>query len=128
MLHCSETWPIRKENEVSLQREEIRMVRWMCCIKLKDRVPSKGPRERLDIDDIILVIQQKRLQWYGHVMQKEDTNWVKKDMQYEVQGARLRGRPYKTWTEIVQKDCQAHKLKREDAMDRVRWRKQIRDD
>jgi len=30
MLHRSETWPIRKENEVALQRAEMRMVRWMC--------------------------------------------------------------------------------------------------
>jgi len=30
--------------------------------------------------------------------------------------------------EIVEKDCQAHKLNREDAMDRIRWMKQIRDD
>jgi len=30
--------------------------------------------------------------------------------------------------ETVQKDCQAHKLNREDAMDYSRWRKQIRDD
>jgi len=28
----------------------------------------------------------------------------------------------------VEKDCQAHKLNKEDAMDRNRWRKQIRDD
>jgi len=32
-------------------------------------------------------------------------------MEYEVEGARPRGRPKKTWTEIVQKDCQAPKLK-----------------
>jgi len=38
-------------------------------------------------------------------------------MVYEVEGARPRGRPKKTWTEIVQKDCQAHELNREDAMD-----------
>jgi len=36
---------------------------------------------------------------------------------YEVKGARPRGRLKKTWTEAVQKDCQARKLKREDAMD-----------
>jgi len=30
MLHGSETWPVRKENEVALQRAEMRMVRWMC--------------------------------------------------------------------------------------------------
>ena len=29
MLHGSETWPVRKENEVALQRAEMRMVRWM---------------------------------------------------------------------------------------------------
>ena len=34
----------------------------------------------------------------------------------------------KTLREIVQKDCQARKLNREDAMDRNRWMKQIWDD
>jgi len=30
--------------------------------------------------------------------------------------------------ETVKKDCQAYKLNREDAMDRTRWRKQIKND
>ena len=51
MLHGSETWPVRKENEVALQLAEIRMVRWTCSVKVKDRVPSKELRERLGIDD-----------------------------------------------------------------------------
>ena len=41
MLHRSETRPVRKDNEVALQRAEMRMVRWMCNVKVKDRVPSK---------------------------------------------------------------------------------------
>jgi len=49
-------------------------------------------------------------------------------MEYEVEGARPRGRPKKTWKEIVEKDCHAHKLNTEDSMDRNRWRKLIRDD
>ena len=44
VLHGSETWPVRKENEVVLQRAEMRMVRWMCGVKLQDRVPSKELR------------------------------------------------------------------------------------
>jgi len=36
ILHGSETWPVRKENEVALQRAEMRMVRWMCDVKIKD--------------------------------------------------------------------------------------------
>jgi len=53
----------------------------------------------------------------GHVLQKEDNDWMKKCMEYEVEGARPRGRPKKTWREIVEKDCQAHTLNKEDAMD-----------
>jgi len=68
MLHGSETWPVRKENEVALQRAEMRMVRWMCGINIKGRLPSKELRERLGIDDITLVLQQNR---HGHVLQKE---------------------------------------------------------
>jgi len=45
MLHGSETWPVWKENAVELQRAEMRMVRWMCGVKLKERFPSKELRE-----------------------------------------------------------------------------------
>jgi len=61
MLHGSETWPVRKENEVAIQRAEMKIVRWMCNVKVKDKVPSKKLRERLGIDDIILILQQTRM-------------------------------------------------------------------
>ena len=34
--------------------------------------------ERLGLDDIISVLQQNRLRWYGHVVWKEDNDWMKK--------------------------------------------------
>jgi len=113
---------------VTLQQAEIIMVRWMCGVKLQDRDPCEGLRETLGLDDIISVLQQNRLRWYGHVLQKEDNDWVKKCMEYAAEGVRPRGRPKKTWREIVEKDCLARKLNREDVMDRNRWRKQITDD
>jgi len=64
----------------------------------------------------------------GMCCKKEDNDWVKKCMEYEVEGARPRGRTKKAWREIVKKDCQARRLNTEDAMDYNRWRKQIRDD
>ena len=103
MLHGSETWPVRKENEVALQRAEMRMVRWMGGLKLQDRVPSKELRGRLELEDIISVLQRNRLLWYGHLLRKEDNDWVKKCMEYEVEGTRPRGRPKKTWREIVER-------------------------
>ena len=64
MLHGRETWPVRKENEVVLQWTEMRMVRWMCDVKVKDRVPGKEVRERPGLDDIISVLpKQVALVW-----------------------------------------------------------------
>ena len=119
-MHGSETWPVRKENVVALQRAEMRMVRWMCGVKLKDRFPSKELRERLGVDDIALVLQQNRLRWYGHVLRKEDDDWVKKCMEYEVEGLRSRPRvrSKRTWREVVREDCQARKLNEEDVMEK----------
>ena len=73
---------LEKENEVALQQAEMRMVSWMCGVKVKDRFPSKELRERLGIDDITLVLQQNRLQWYEHVLRKEDDDWAKKSTKH----------------------------------------------
>ena len=74
--------------------------------------------------DIISVLQQNRLRWYGHVLRKEVNDWVKKCMEYKVEGIRPGGRPKKTCREIVKKDCRACGLNTEDAMCRSKWRKQ----
>ena len=84
-------------------------------------------RERLGVDDIALVLQQNRLRWYGHVLRKDDEDWVKKCMEHVVEGSSPRGRPKKTWKEVVREDCQARKLNKEDAMDRCKWRKMIKE-
>ena len=83
-------------------------------------------RERLGIVDITSQLQQNRLRWYGHVLQKEDNDWVKKCMEYEVVSSRPRGRPKRTWLEVVLRDCQVRGLSRDHAMVRGRWRKLIR--
>ena len=73
-----------------------------------------------------MVLQQNRLRWCGHVLRKEDTDRVKKCMECEVEGSRPRHRPKTTSTRVVRKDCQTHKLNRDDAMDRSRWKKLLR--
>jgi len=62
----------------------------------------------------------------GHVLRKDDV-WVKKCMEYKVEGPRPTGRPKRTWREVVREDCQARKMYRVDAIDRCKWRKMIKD-
>jgi len=56
------------------------------------------------------------------VLRKDDDDWVKKCMEYEVEGPRPRGRAKRTWREVVREDFQARKLNKEDAMDRCNTR------
>jgi len=50
----------------------------MCGInKVPDRFTCSELKERLGIDDIIAMVQQHRLQWYGHVLRKDENDWVK---------------------------------------------------
>jgi len=62
----------------------------------------------------------------GMCCEKKTLDWVKKCMENEVEGSSPRGRPKRTWREVVQKDCQACSLSREDAMDHSRWKKLIK--
>jgi len=60
-LHGSKAWPVRTKNELPLSRAEMKMVRQMCGVKLSDKVACVGLRERLDVEDIVTVLQCNRL-------------------------------------------------------------------
>jgi len=54
----------------------MRMIRWMCGIKITDRFSTSEFRERLGIDDIITVIQQQvKMVWA--CFKKDDHDWGK---------------------------------------------------
>jgi len=52
---------------------------------------------------------------------------MRKCIEYEMQGFRPKGRPKRTQREAVEKDCEACKLNKADAIDHSRWRKLIKD-
>ena len=39
-VYGSETWAMNVEQSASLERTGMRMAQWMCCVSLRDRVPS----------------------------------------------------------------------------------------
>ena len=43
---------------------------------------------RLGLEDVVTVLQRNRLRWYGHVLRKDDSEWVKKCMDFMVEGVR----------------------------------------
>jgi len=48
-------------------------------------------------------------------------------LDFEVEIIRLRDIPKKTWSEVIEKDCQIRQIFKEDSVDRRKWRKLIKD-
>ena len=72
--------------------------------------------------DIIYIIEQKRLQWYGHVKRMPEERILKLIMDWIPQGRRKRGRPRKTWMEGVQAAMTARNLESDQWRNRGEWR------
>ena len=123
MIYGSETWALTSEQESRLDRAEMRMARWMCGVRLKERNTNAELRNRLGIEKIGDVVKRSRLRWLGHVLRKDEDDWVRKSMSLEVDGNRGRGRPKLTWQSVVTRDMKACGLRQEDAQNRQKWRR-----
>ena len=125
MTYGSETRPLLVDVGLKLERAEIQMIGWMCGISLKDRRTNEELRRLVGVEPITTFIRSGRLRWYGHVMRKGDEDWVKKCMEYRVEGRRLVGRPRTTWLESVEADMELE-IDKEDVHDRSKWRMNVK--
>ena len=68
MLHASETWPLTKPNLQHLQRNDRAMIRQICNVRPQDIVTrSNELLVQLGIEDLDLILKERRLRWSGHV-------------------------------------------------------------
>ena len=74
----------------------MQMIRWMCSVSMKDRRTSEELRKLVGVEPITTVIRNGKLRGYKHVMRKYDEDWVKKCMEYKVEGKRPVGRSRRT--------------------------------
>jgi len=92
-------------------RAKMRMVRWMCGVNyMTDRLPSMQLTERLGLAVIVTVLEQVLTVWSCVTEDVEDVN--------------PRGRPKRTWKEIIFDTWGIHlKIKKEDtSVHSMQWR------
>ena len=101
MLHASETWPLTKMNLQRLQRNDRAMIRHICSIKPEDvaRVRSSELLAKLQLEDLNLILRERRLRWFGHVARSSGAISTAYDMQ--IDGKRGAGRPKQTWKKLT---------------------------
>ena len=56
MLYRMETWPVKEEHVIRLERSDLRMVRWLFNFRPKDRISAGELRTRLKLKSIRAIV------------------------------------------------------------------------
>ena len=67
MLYGSEAWSVKVEDVTRLQKNDARMVRWVCNIRAEDKVSAEELRTRLTLKSTKECLPDRGLQWFGHL-------------------------------------------------------------
>ena len=120
MFHASETWPLTNPHLQHLQRNDRAMIRQICNVRLQDIVTTRSNEllVQLGIEDLDLILKERRLRWYGHV--ERSNGAVKTSSDIQVDGKP--GSPKMTWKQPTERDCREWKLLAIDPHDRHTWR------
>ena len=85
MLHASETWPLTKTKLQRLQRNDRAMIRQICSTKPEDVATVKSCEllAKLELEDLDLILRERRLCWFGHVKRSSGAVRTVGDIQIE---------------------------------------------
>ena len=136
MLHASETWPLTKPNLQRLATDKAKLpasaTEWQgndqtdlqCQASRHCHTRSNELLAQLGIEDLDLILKERRLRWYEHV---ECSNGaVKTAFHIQVAGKRGPGRPKMTRKQLTERDCREWKLSAINPHDRYTWTSGVR--
>ena len=126
LLYGAECWTVRKKEEQILEKTEMKTLRRIKGVTLKDKVKSVDIRKELGVSGIQEKVREMRLCWYGHMQRIEENNEVRAVGDMRVPGKRPRGRPRGRWMDCIRRDMEALRITLEDAQDRTFRKSKIR--
>ena len=86
MLYGSEIGPVKKD-AIRLKRNDPRMVKWMCKVRLEDRIFAEELRTRLKLKSMMESLHDRRLQWFGYLWKIRESVWSSKCTTFKVSGS-----------------------------------------
>ena len=126
-MYGAECWTLRKEDERRILVAEMGWLRKIAGISRRERRRNEDIRAEL-AQTVTLVdrIQEKRLQWFGHVERMKTDRLPVKALHAKIEGKRSRGRQRKRWIDNVTADIKERgscmQMAKELVHNREEWR------
>ena len=79
-----------------------------------EQIMDATMRRTTKVGEISNKVQERRLQWYGHVIGRDEDHVRTRMMVLQVDGGRRRGRPKWRWIDNIKGDLRQNGLARED--------------
>ena len=78
MTYGSECWGLKKKDERKLTITEMRMLRMMLGVTLKDKLRNEEVRRRTTVTtSVVTIVERSKLRWYGHLLRKNEEEVVR---------------------------------------------------
>ena len=84
------------------------MIRQICSFKPEDVATVRSSELLAKLEDLNLILRERRLSWFGHV--EHSSGAVSAACDIQIDGRRGAGRPKLTWKKLTEKDCREWKL------------------
>ena len=78
----------------------------------------------LEIEDLNLILRERRPPWIGHV--ERSSAAIRTACDIQIDGRRGPGRPKLSWKKLTERDCREWKLTTVDPQERSTWRSGVR--
>ena len=120
LLYGAECWTVRKKEEHIFVKTEVKMLKRIKGVTLRNKVKSVDIRKELGVNSIQEKVREMRLRRNGHMQRMEDNNEVRAvvDMIVPVK----RGRPRGRWMHCVRRDRHELRITSEEVQDRTFWK------
>ena len=92
-VYYNSCWTTGVKEENILEKTEMRMLRRIKGVTVKDKMKSEDIRKELGLGSIKSKARESRLRWFGHVHCREQESNLRQVMDMEIPGRRPRGRP-----------------------------------
>ena len=60
---------------IILERNDVRMIRWVCNAKARNRISADELKTRVKSTGMKIYLQDRRLPWFGHLETVEESTW-----------------------------------------------------
>lgn len=123
VLYGAEVWPLTTRVRDKIRTVEMDYMRRCLQLTREDKVRNEEIWRQMEVTcSITKALENKALQWYGHINRMNEMRWPKRILEWQPEGRRRRGAPALTWQKYIQKAMEDRGLEGGDWNNRQLWR------